>query len=90
MILLEMKRYIEARGEVPLTHLAHAFNLDTNTAEMMMAQWIKRGTIEKLENQPCPSPNTQSLCGGCSGNCHTTSLINSAIGSRQVIYRIKE
>ncbi|OYQ79483.1 hypothetical protein B9T19_06855 [Ignatzschineria sp. F8392] len=89
MILLEMKRYIEARGEVPLTHLAHAFNLDTNTAEMMMSQWVKRGTIEKLENQPCPSLNTQSLCGGCSGNCHTSSLIHQSIGTRQVIYRMK-
>lgn len=89
MILLEMKAYIEKRGEVPLTHLAHSFNLDPDTAEMMMTQWIKRGVIEKLENQPCPSLDTQSLCGGCSGNCHISSLIHQSIGTRQVIYRMK-
>lgn len=89
MILLKMKAYIEKRGEVPLTHLAHSFNLDPNTVEMMMAQWVKRGIIEKLENRPCPSLDTQSLCGGCSGNCHTSALIHQSIGTRQVIYRMK-
>ncbi len=87
MILVEMKQYIVKMGEVPLSHLASVFHLTPEMTKLMMQHWINKGVIEEISGENCPSLASQSLCGGCSGNCHTLQIDTPTKRSALILYR---
>ncbi len=64
MILLEIKEYVRSHGQASLRDIAAGFDLTEAAAEEMLAHWVRKGKIERVENGcSCRS------CKECSSPC---------------------
>ena len=66
MILSEVRTYLAERGRVPIGDLVNRFDADPDAIRGMLAHFIRKGRLRKLEN---PAGD----CGGCS-KCDAFSL----------------
>lgn len=49
MILLEVKRAIQAQGTISLADLARRLNSDPETLRPMVEHWVRRGAVRRLD-----------------------------------------
>lgn len=64
MILLEIKEYVQKRGQASLQDITAKFDLTEAAAKEMLTHWERKGKIEQVENT-CRC----SSCGDCSSPC---------------------
>jgi len=58
MILTELKKYLMARGVVPLQDIAYHFNVDPEIIRPMLEIWLTKGKVRRHVNNP-----------GCANGC---------------------
>ena len=64
MILLEIKEYLQKRGQASLRDIAAKFDLTEDAAGEMLAHWERKGKIARVEKScGCHS------CSQCSEPC---------------------
>lgn len=78
MILLDVRDYIKERKSVPLSDLAHHFDIPESAIQPMVEHWIRKGyvivqkPIEIIANAGCSS----GRCSGCTvAGCDSQSVI---------------
>jgi len=69
-MLRDIKKYIQEHKRVSLRDIALHFDVDPGAIEKMVAVWVKKGIIKRIEKEP---PNS---CHGCTKTaCDESSLI---------------
>jgi hypothetical protein len=61
MILADLKRYLQARGEATLSDMALHFSADPEVVRAMLGVWIAKGRVERCS----PSPACGASCNLC-------------------------
>ncbi len=66
MILVEIKQFVSQNKTVSLAMVCQHFHISEETAEEMLAVWVRRGKVKRQELGSCVAG-----CGGCSlkGKC---------------------
>jgi hypothetical protein len=59
MILSELRRYLEARGQASLADLSVHFDTDADALRPMLDIWLRKGNVERFGISP-----------DCGGNCN--------------------
>jgi putative ferrous iron transport protein C len=60
MILAEVRDYLAARGQAPLTDLAARFDVDAQAARAMLDHLIRKGRVRRIDAGA-------NACGSCCG-----------------------
>ncbi len=61
MILADLKRYLETRGQTSLAELARHFRADPEALRGMLETWIRKGRVTRLRTPA----SCGSRCSGC-------------------------
>lgn len=61
MILSEIKKYLMEHKRVTLGDLAWHFDIETEAMKGMLGQWIRKGSVTKLDEQA----GCSKTCGRC-------------------------
>jgi hypothetical protein len=74
MLLLKIKSYIQAQGEITLQALSNQFEIPPEAMQDMVKRWVCKGMVRQEAVLPCQTRS--SGCGGCSkGNADAMDTI---------------
>ncbi|MCE6951845.1 FeoC-like transcriptional regulator [Cereibacter sphaeroides] len=66
MLLLDLRSYLQERGQASLTDLAHRFRSDPEAMRGMLGHWIGKGKVRRLACAPM-------ACGKSCSGCHASA-----------------